>query len=354
MVIGVVIVLLVMVVGLSVVVYQLFMQQARLVLRLDAVEKVQGSHSVPVAAPAVRPGVAVGRAVEAFSLVDTFGHEVALADFEGQRLVLVHWSPGCGFCEKIAAELAGLQPQLAARRIGLVLVAHGGAEANIALAERHQLHCPILLTDEAQVPDLFANLGTPAAYLLDAEGRVAKSVAIGADEVPRLVREAASVTPKALRGQRSVSESRLVRDGLKKGTPAPGFRLPDLSGREVALEDYRGRRVLLVFSDPHCGPCDALAPHLAALHRSHLGGGLATLMVTRGELEENRAKASQRGLEFPIVIQPGWTLSRDYGIFATPVAFLIDPDGIIEADVAQGVEAIVALALEPATSNRGP
>jgi hypothetical protein len=32
------------------------------------------------------------------------------------------------------------------------------------------------------------------------------------------------------------------------GTPAPPFRLPTAQGREVALEDYRGRSVVLWFS----------------------------------------------------------------------------------------------------------
>ncbi|MBM3221121.1 MAG: redoxin domain-containing protein [Candidatus Rokubacteria bacterium] len=32
------------------------------------------------------------------------------------------------------------------------------------------------------------------------------------------------------------------------GTPAPSFRLPSAQGADVALEDYRGRSVVLWFS----------------------------------------------------------------------------------------------------------
>ena len=32
------------------------------------------------------------------------------------------------------------------------------------------------------------------------------------------------------------------------GTPAPPFRLPSAAGPEIALEDYRGRSVVLWFS----------------------------------------------------------------------------------------------------------
>src|SRR5262245_34564156 len=60
----------------------------------------------------------------------------------------------------------------------------------------------------------------------------------------------------ARNGHRPLARSKINRDGLTKGTEAPDFRLSALEGGELSLADYRGRSVLLVFSDPHCGPCD--------------------------------------------------------------------------------------------------
>jgi peroxiredoxin len=78
--------------------------------------------------------------------------------------------------------------------------------------------------------------------------------------------------------------------------------------------------------------------------REHRGNNLEVLMVGRGDLAENRAKVEQHGFEFPVVVQDRWKLSKQYGIFATPVAFLIGEDGVIEHEVAQGVDAILDLA----------
>ena len=142
-------------------------------------------------------------------------------------------------------------------------------------------------------------------------------------------------------GTRSLAHSRINRSGLKAGTRAPAFSLPRLEGGELSLEQLRGRRVLLVFSDPHCGPCNALAPELQKFHRQH--PQVATLVISRGEPKENRAKVKEHGLTFPIVLQQQWEISRRYAVFATPIAYLLDESGIIVSDVAVGAEPIQAL-----------
>jgi peroxiredoxin len=155
---------------------------------------------------------------------------------------------------------------------------------------------------------------------------------------------------KHLASELPVTESRIERDGLKAGTQAPLFTLSDLDGRQLSLSAYRGRRVLLVFSDPNCGPCNAVAPDLNRLAAKK--SALDLIMVSRGDLEENRQKASEHGFAFPVVLQDTWKLSKEYGIFATPVAFLIDENGVIEKPVAIGADQILALAeAEPALAS---
>ena len=204
---------------------------------------------------------------------------------------------------------------------------------------------PVLLAKASPGLEAFENLGTPSAYLLDEEGKVAKPLAIGAEQVPALV---AGILPEKTRkmrlpGERPLSESRIERNGLKPGTPAPNFTLPDVRGGMVSLDQYRGRKVLLVFSDPHCGPCDQLAPDLVRLHEAHRHNGLSLLMVGRGDLAENRTKAETLRFEFPVALQRKWEISRQYGIFATPAGFLIDENGVIETGVARGSDQILAL-----------
>ena len=144
----------------------------------------------------------------------------------------------------------------------------------------------------------------------------------------------------------SLSRSRLNRSGLKAGVTAPDFRLPRIDQGELSLSDFRGERVLLVFSDPHCGPCDELAPQLQAVHLQR--PELQVLVVSRRDVEANRAKAIALGLTFPIVLQKQWEVSLKYAMFATPIGYLIDEQGILVSDVAVGVGPILALAGEGA------
>jgi peroxiredoxin len=143
------------------------------------------------------------------------------------------------------------------------------------------------------------------------------------------------------RGNKSLEDSRINRDGLPVGTHAPDFRLTRVDGGELSLDDYREKSLLLVFSDPECGPCNQLMPELERVHRR--SPDLQVLMVSRGDREANLAKGSEHGITFPMVLQRKWEISREYGIFATPVAYLIDEPGII-ADVAVGPGPILSLA----------
>jgi peroxiredoxin len=141
---------------------------------------------------------------------------------------------------------------------------------------------------------------------------------------------------------RSLTRSKIKRDGLETGTAAPDFWLPRLDGGgELSLSELHGKPVLLVFSDPHCGPCNVLAPELEKFHRRH--PQLQLVMISKGEPAENRAKVKEHGLTFPVVLQQQWEISRRYAMFATPIAYLVNEQGIVAEDVAVGVEPTLAL-----------
>jgi peroxiredoxin len=138
-----------------------------------------------------------------------------------------------------------------------------------------------------------------------------------------------------------LSESRINRSGLPTGVPAPPFELPDLDGRIRSLSEFRGSRVLLVFTAPDCVPCDRLAADLISLSKT--SSRLEIVAITRGDVDENRRKAAELGLTFPVLLQPGWQVSKCYARFGTPVAYVIDDRGVLASRAAVGLDRIRAL-----------
>jgi peroxiredoxin len=337
--------------------YQLARQNGRILLRLESIEKgLRGR------APELRReanGLPVGTITPDFELPDLAGVRRKLSDFRGKDLLLIFFGPKCGFCTKMAADLAGLPADGGNGRAMPIIVTTGDLDENRKLVEQYGIGCVVLRQEKMEVASLYRAQGTPMGYRIDAEGRIASDLTVGAEALLKLS-DLKAPQPLAQRAQQngsahqekhadpSLARSKLNRSGLKAGAAAPEFRLPRIDGGELSLADLRGGRVLLVFSDPNCGPCDELAPRLQALHLQR--PDLQVLMVSRRDAEATRAKAAALGLSFPIVLQKQWEVSLQYAMFATPIGYLIDEQGIIVKDVAVGVEPILALADGPASA----
>jgi peroxiredoxin len=147
------------------------------------------------ASPRGKEGIAEGKVIPSFELPDADGRAVSLESLRGQKLLLVNWSPTCGFCKEIAPELAELQPRLRERDVRPVLIATGEIEANRQIIQEAGLDALLLLQEPGEA-EVFSGMGTPVAYLVDEEGKNAASVAYGSDAVPALARKAAGLPPK--------------------------------------------------------------------------------------------------------------------------------------------------------------
>jgi peroxiredoxin len=334
--------------------FQFLRQNGRMLLHLEALEQrlsqwpgTGAPESPSKPAPGGPQGLPLGSPAPAFELPDLAGNRQSLADFRGRKLLLIFFNPRCGFCRMMAPGLAELPADGAGGKPVPLVVSTGEAEENRKLFAEHGVRCPVLLQEQMEVASRYQCHGTPMGYLLDEAGNIASEVAVGAEALLALPdRPAAPLAANGnghapLGGKRSVAESKLNRNGLAPGTPAPPFRLPRLDGGELSLEEYRGRKVLLVFTDPKCGPCDQLAPQLEREYRG--SGQVQVIMVSRGDAAANREKVAQHGVTFPVVLQRQWEISREYGTFGTPAGCLIDAHGLVEAEVAVGAEPILAL-----------
>jgi methylamine dehydrogenase accessory protein MauD len=131
--------------------------------------------------------------------------------------------------------------------------------------------------------------------------------------------------------------------GLPVGSEAPEFELPDLEGEPVTLAALRKRRlpVLLLFSDPACGPCSALLPEVGRWQQEW-ARELTLAVISNASPEQNRASAAEHDLTL-VLSQEKHELSLAYGALGTPMAVLVDGDGRIAGPLAAGEAAIAEL-----------
>jgi peroxiredoxin/uncharacterized membrane protein YphA (DoxX/SURF4 family) len=131
--------------------------------------------------------------------------------------------------------------------------------------------------------------------------------------------------------------------GLPEGSPAPAFRLEGILGETMTLDALRGagKPVMLVFSDPGCGPCTALLPEIGKWQRDH-AAKLTLAVISRGSADANRSKIGETSLS-NVFLQKDREVSNSYKAHGTPSAVIVNTDGTIGSSVAAGADAIRGL-----------
>jgi len=121
------------------------------------------------------------------------------------------------------------------------------------------------------------------------------------------------------------------------GTTAPDFRLPDLSGHKVRLEDNRGRPVLIHFWASWCKPCREEMPQIEGVYKDLQDTGLVVLGINAGDdLGQAQNFANRHGLSFPTLLDRDWITATAYGVTGLPITFFVDRNGVIVDEVMGG------------------
>lgn len=105
---------------------------------------------------------------------------------------------------------------------------------------------------------------------------------------------------------------------------APGFTLPDLDGRPHRLDEWRGRKRLLVAFSSWCG-CRHELPGWQALHDELEPGGLTVIAVAIDDTAEV-VRPYTAGISLPVLYDPQHLLTELYAISNVPTVVWIDEE----------------------------
>jgi thiol-disulfide isomerase/thioredoxin len=115
---------------------------------------------------------------------------------------------------------------------------------------------------------------------------------------------------------------------------APPLELPDLSGQQHNISDYRGKAVLVNFWASWCQPCLQEMPSMQRLHKAMHGRPFSILAV---DVEESKSKVWRfkelLKLSFTTLLDSKGKAMKDWDIEILPTSFLIDSEGRIRYGV---------------------
>lgn len=114
------------------------------------------------------------------------------------------------------------------------------------------------------------------------------------------------------------------------GEPGRDFTYPDLTGREITLSDYFGKKVVLVnIWATWCTECRRELPTVQSLYEKLGGDDFEVLAVS---IDAAGAKAikpfmDELGLKFPALQDTHGSIQLLYGTTGVPETFVIDKQG---------------------------
>ena len=122
---------------------------------------------------------------------------------------------------------------------------------------------------------------------------------------------------------------------------APALILTSLDGKEISLQDQKGKVVLLQFWATYCTPCRKEMPSMNKLIKKLEASKtpFKILAVNMGETKDEVQKfVDEVKPEFTILMDEKGENVQAWNVFAAPSNFLIDPKGKIRYTLYGGVD----------------
>jgi peroxiredoxin len=114
--------------------------------------------------------------------------------------------------------------------------------------------------------------------------------------------------------------------GPKIGTLAPNFTLPTLTGENVSLTDFKGKKVLINFWAAWCTPCTKELPALEAFNKASQQD-IKVISINIDPEDHAEEFARDAGISFPVLLDEDDKVNEAYQIITIPTTFLIDEEG---------------------------
>lgn len=235
--------------------------------------------------------------------------------------------PACKPCKAMLEEFAEWKREFDGK-LRIVFVSKGSVAENL---ERfgNELSQGMLLQKNMEFAAELHIKWTPAAILVGADGNIASHPAVGDLAIRDLVGKLRS--EDFSRSGYHIKNSQ-KRGRVKIGEAIPEFSTTDLAGNQITRANFLDRPTLAFFISTTCGYCGEVVDQIRRWEGSGERNGTNAIVFSDGDEETHRAY----GLTTPIVIDPGYKLAVNLGMFGAPSGVIIDEKGVIASETAIG------------------
>jgi peroxiredoxin len=135
-------------------------------------------------------------------------------------------------------------------------------------------------------------------------------------------------------GTQAMEDRKSEKDSSKVliGKKAPNFKLNSLDGEEVALNDFKGKVVILDFWASWCKPCLKELPRVQKIYQDFKKDGLVVLGMNAEKIPKAQSFVKKHDLTFTNLHDSDRKVAHTkYYVNAIPSVFIIDRKGIVRS-----------------------
>lgn len=278
-------------------------------------------------------GLPIGAFAPNFELSDLAGKTGSLENvlkIEKKGVLLFFVSPNCQPCQNLLPEIGVWQKEFA-DKFKTVFVSSGTAKENQAKFGENT----VFLQKKDEVMSAFRAKWTPTAVFINSSGKIGSKLATGDANIRALVENIAKIDAHQ-NGHSHLSNSDAK---LKIGEFAPTFTLPNIEGKTVSLQEFRGKDTLLIYWSVGCGFCQQMFADLRKWETENAPANFQLVLISLSGAETMR----EQNFSSPVLIQGEEKIGDIYDFGGTPSGYLIDKEGKIASERAVGADDIFAL-----------
>ncbi|NNE68210.1 MAG: TlpA family protein disulfide reductase [Pyrinomonadaceae bacterium] len=299
--------------------------------RLKGVEKYTTLLEMQESGDEPTGGLPIGTFVGDISIENSAHEPFAIGSLTNEKLALlmIFVGPDCLPCVSLAEHIPKWAEVLK-DTVEIALISTADEETNIEkfgseIAEY------LYLQHGSEVSDPLKARWTPTALLVGPDGRIASKPAAGDTAITTLITslvDTESIEPPLFVGE----ELGTLSDRF--GQTIPEFELERLGGARFRNSDLLKKPTLVVFWSLTCQYCTEMLTEMLTWRRDSPELGLAIIA------DGDRRKLEETGLGGSLILDDNYKVSETFGMYGTPSAVIVDENGVVVSETAQGANDI--------------